>query len=95
MSKDRQPDHPEHIALRITREIDLLCDEFKSMMVDRDAPSMASFVDRVEPVGRRRRLEKLVSIAFEYLKNQGHPDPVARLLESNAELADELEPLRK
>ncbi|TWT86737.1 Serine/threonine-protein kinase PknB [Pseudobythopirellula maris] len=83
----------ESLPLRVTRQIDALCDEFESRLERGELPPLGPLVDRVDPEGRKLLLVELVGLSLDHLRRQGFNDASRRLLESNPGLAGELTPL--
>ena len=69
----------EHLPLKVTRQIDALCDEFESSLAGSTAPSLLTYVEKVGSQGRQKLLEELVGLALEHLLKAGVVDPAAAL----------------
>jgi WD40 repeat protein/tRNA A-37 threonylcarbamoyl transferase component Bud32 len=81
------------LPLRITRQIDALCDEFEIALRSGSSVAIEPYLHRVEHPGRDRLLKELALLALEKLREDGAEDPLAKLLEMNLAFCEELKRL--
>ena len=85
----------EALPLRITRQIDALCDEFEAALRGGGGVAMDSYVGRVEMPGREQLVKELTSLALDQLRRDGARDPFSDLIAANHALRAELEQIRQ
>ena len=83
------------LPLRITRQIDALCDEFEAALRRGGSVAMESYVDRVEMPGREPLVKELTLLALDQLRIDGARDPFSDLIAANQVLRTELERIRQ
>jgi WD40 repeat protein/tRNA A-37 threonylcarbamoyl transferase component Bud32 len=89
-----EPAHAdEELPLRITRQIDSICDEFEAVLQTGSDVKFEQYLGRVEPPGRKVLLEELALLAVGQLQKRGAFDPVASLLKANPKVREELKGL--
>jgi len=81
----------QDLPLRITRQIDALCDEFEAELRRGGGAAMEPYLGRVEAPGREPLVKELALLALSQLRDQGAPDPLADLRAANPALRAELE----
>jgi serine/threonine protein kinase/WD40 repeat protein len=89
MSAEPRGTEPE-LSLRITRQIDAVCDEFEGALRHGGGVAIEQYLARVEIAGHRQLIAELALLALEQLCAKGAPDPMAELLAANPGLREEL-----
>src|SRR5262245_42491413 len=79
------------LPLEITRQIDVLCDEFESALKLGAGLSVENYADRVDPRWRNRLLEELTLLALDRLQVAGQSNPWQVILDANTSVREELE----
>ena len=83
------------LPLRITRQIDALCDEFEIALRSGSGVAIEPYLGRVERPGRDLLLKELALLTLGKLREEGAEDPLANLLEANLTLCEELKHLNR
>jgi WD40 repeat protein/tRNA A-37 threonylcarbamoyl transferase component Bud32 len=78
------------LPLRITRQIDAVCDEFEAALRLGGGVAIEQYLGRVELPGRELLVKELALLALSQLREEGALDPIADLLEANPALREEL-----
>src|SRR6476646_7269839 len=81
------------LPLRITRQIDALCDEFEIARRSGSGVAIEPYLGRVEHPGRDLLLKELALLTLGKLREKGAEDPLGNLLEVNLALCEELKRL--
>jgi len=88
---DDEPNLPQRLPLQVTRQIDVLSDEFEQLLKDSEVPPIGPFLDRVDEIGKEVLLEELITLATEHLRKKRVEDPLTQLAAANPELGSKLE----
>lgn len=78
------------LPLEVTRQIDLLCDEFEAALKRGGDIAFDQYLGRMDPRGRNCLVDELALLALESLQKAGASDPRAKILAANPTLGDEL-----
>ena len=78
------------VPLHVTRQIDVLCDEFETTLKLSANLNLAAYLDRIDACWRQNLLEELTVVAFDWLRSAGTSDPGGDLLAANPTLREEL-----
>ena len=78
------------VPLHVTRQIDVLCDEFETALKLSANLNLANYLDRIDACWRQNLLEELTVVAFDWLRSAGTSDPGGDLLAANPTLREEL-----
>ena len=78
------------IPLRLTRQIDKLCDEYELRLDAGEQLTLGAYLDRVDPDGRQSLLGQLVAMTADHFRSHGNADTKATMLQENPGLSEEI-----
>ncbi|HEX6961744.1 MAG TPA: serine/threonine-protein kinase, partial [Lacipirellula sp.] len=79
------------LPLRLTRQVDALCDEFEASLHGGGGYDIGPFLERGGAAGRQVLLRELALLAFEHLRRAGLTHPQDVFLTANSQIRRELE----
>jgi tRNA A-37 threonylcarbamoyl transferase component Bud32 len=82
------------VPLRVTRQIDALCDEFEAALRSGGSMALSPYVARIEEQWRGPLIKELASLALDLLRRDGAQDPFSELISANHAWREDLERIR-
>lgn len=87
------PDPTDKLPLSLTRQLDLLCDQFEQALDTGQLPKIAPFLQQMDAVGQPRLLTELVEIERDYWQSQKVSKPGQKVVERHPDLATRIAPI--
>ncbi|MCA9239841.1 MAG: serine/threonine protein kinase, partial [Planctomycetales bacterium] len=88
---DNLRDSSSSLPLEHTRQLDEICDDYETQLLDRGLVEISPFLARADPDLRERLLKELIGLTADYLRERGAENPADAIVSMNPTLRLEVE----